>query len=184
VTDLVVEAAELAASLLDTEGLAQRWAHVRGVAARAGELVPTVDPADRDLLVAAAWLHDIGYAPAVVTTGFHALDGALYLQSRAWPDRLVALVAHHSAARIEAAERGLYSRLDEYPLDTGPVMDALVTADLTTNPQGHPVDVEARIEEILDRYPPETAVHRAVLRARPTLALHVQQAMNRLRSSA
>ena len=33
-----------------------------------------------DDLVAAAWLHDIGYAPELVETGFHPLDGARYLR--------------------------------------------------------------------------------------------------------
>ena len=31
-------------------------------------------------MTAAAWLHDIGYAPAVDDTGFHPLDGARYLR--------------------------------------------------------------------------------------------------------
>jgi hypothetical protein len=36
--------------------------------------------ADTDLLEAAAWLHDIGYAPGLAVTGLHALDGARYLR--------------------------------------------------------------------------------------------------------
>jgi hypothetical protein len=34
--------------------------------------------------VAAAWLHDIGYAPAIAEsgTGFHPLDGARYLRDK------------------------------------------------------------------------------------------------------
>jgi len=34
-----------------------------------------------DTLVCADWLHDIGYAPALVATGFHPLDGARFLES-------------------------------------------------------------------------------------------------------
>ncbi len=45
------------------EPLGNRWAHVQAVAEQAGRIAPAVLPADeRDTLVAAAWLHDIGYA--------------------------------------------------------------------------------------------------------------------------
>lgn len=49
-------------------------------------------------LLAAAWLQDIGYAREVATTGFHPLDGAVYLHGAEWPARVVSLVAHHSCA--------------------------------------------------------------------------------------
>src|SRR3954452_16475569 len=83
----------------------ERWKHSQGVARRAVELAVTVNPADRRLLIAAAWLHDIGYAPALRQTGFHPLDGALYLRKHKWDQRLVALVAHHSGARFVPVER-------------------------------------------------------------------------------
>ncbi len=67
-------AGPLARALLQ-EPLPRRWAHVQGVAARARTLTP-VPGADADLLQAAAWLHDIGYAPDLAATGLHALDGA------------------------------------------------------------------------------------------------------------
>jgi hypothetical protein len=35
-----------------------------------------------DDLVAAAWLHDIGYAPELAKTGFHPLDGSAALAAR------------------------------------------------------------------------------------------------------
>ena len=38
-----------------------------------------------DVLVAAPWLHDIGYAVEVTDTGFHPLDGACYLASPGAP---------------------------------------------------------------------------------------------------
>ncbi len=67
-------ARELAEQLLSRE-LPRRWSHVAAVAKRADEVAPVLD-VDADLLVSAAWLHDIGYAPQVVDTGFHPLDGA------------------------------------------------------------------------------------------------------------
>lgn len=53
-------AEQLAQALLQ-ESLPRRWAHVQGVAARARSLTPVLG-ADADLLQAAAWPHDIGYA--------------------------------------------------------------------------------------------------------------------------
>ena len=54
-------AEDLARNLLK-DTLPQRWAHVQGVAARARSLAPAF-AADKELLEAAAWLHDIGYLP-------------------------------------------------------------------------------------------------------------------------
>ena len=55
--------AQLARVLLQ-EPLPRRLAHVQGVADRARSLAPVLG-ADADLLEAAAWLHDIGYAPGL-----------------------------------------------------------------------------------------------------------------------
>jgi HD superfamily phosphodiesterase len=178
--DLVTRARHEAGRHLSTPDLAQRWAHVQAVAVRAAELARTVDEADRDLLVAAAWVHEIGYAPPLAMTGFHPLDGARHLDRSGFPARLVALVAHHSGARFEAAERGLLGDLDPYPLEDSPVMDALVTADLTTGPQGQRFEYDQRLDEILTRYPATSVVHRAMSRARPVLVEHVDRVQTRL----
>jgi len=76
----VSRAAELSAQRLG--GMGDRWRHTQAVAARASSASPAVAPNDRDLLVAAAWLHDIGYADSVADTGLHPLDGAEYLTRR------------------------------------------------------------------------------------------------------
>jgi putative nucleotidyltransferase with HDIG domain len=70
------------------ESLPRRWAHVQGVAARAHSLAPVLG-ADADLLEAAAWLHDIGYAPGLADTGLHALDGARYLRDTQHADAML-----------------------------------------------------------------------------------------------
>src|SRR6266851_3761372 len=105
-TTLASWAQQLARELLQ-EPLPRRWAHVQGVAARARGLAPVLG-ADADLLEAAAWLHDVGYAPGLTATGLHALDGARYLRDAQHADALLCrLVAHHSCAIVEAEERGL-----------------------------------------------------------------------------
>ncbi|WP_326766779.1 HD domain-containing protein [Streptomyces sp. NBC_01591] len=74
---IVGYAYELAESLL-RESLPRRWAHMRGVAACAKKLTPFVG-GGAEVLDAAAVLHDIGYAPPLVDTGYHPLDGARHL---------------------------------------------------------------------------------------------------------
>lgn len=180
VNDLVGNAADLARRHLDTPALADRWRHVQAVARRAEQIMIAVVPADHSLLVAAAWLHDLGYAPGLVETGMHAIDGARYLLRAGHPPRLAALVAHHSGARFEANERGLIHDLDPFALEEGPVPDALATADLTIGPQGQAMTFDARITEILDRYPPHSPVHQAIHRARPTLAMQVSRTLDHL----
>src|SRR5690242_2167268 len=99
--------AEPLAQALLQDSLPRRWAHVQGVATRARSLAPALGT-DAELLEAAAWLHDIGYAPGLVVTGLHSLDGAQYLRDAQHAGALLCrLVAHHSCALIEAGERGL-----------------------------------------------------------------------------
>jgi hypothetical protein len=93
---------------------------------------------------------------------------------------LTALVAHHSGARFEAAERGLAAELAAYPLEESPAMDALVVADLTTGPQGRRLTYDERFDGILTRYPANSPVYRAMNRARPALAVHVERVEARL----
>ncbi|MHA6623898.1 HD domain-containing protein [Pseudonocardia sichuanensis] len=160
--------------------LGRRWTHVLAVAARAVDLCEAVPPNDADLLVAAAWLHDIGYAPEIGHTRFHPLDGARHLQVMGWPAPVVNLVAHHSGARYEAEKRGLAADLAVFPFPDGAVLDALVTADLTTGPSGEHLTYEERIAEILERYAPGHPVHETWKRAAPILAHSIERTELRL----
>src|SRR6476661_4600072 len=71
-----VWAREIARRVL-ADALPDRWAHTQGVAGQARAVGPVLGW-DTDLIEAAGWLHDIGYAPALAATGFHPLDGARY----------------------------------------------------------------------------------------------------------
>ncbi|MEQ7124387.1 HD domain-containing protein [Actinopolymorpha sp. B11F2] len=175
-------ASDLAKRLLSPLG--DRWRHVQAVAARAAEISHVVGAEDRELLVDAAWLHDLGYAPELRETGCHPIDGARYLEREGWPARLVALVAHHSGARVEADVRGLAEELNPYQLEEGPVMDALVYADMTTGPQGQPLTFSERIGEILSRYPVGSEVNEAITQALPILVVHVARVEARLRAAS
>ncbi|MFG3705552.1 HD domain-containing protein [Micromonospora sp. NPDC047670] len=178
-TTLSARAAEAARACL-AETLPRRWRHVQAVAAKAQRLAPLVGD-DGDLLTAAAWLHDIGYAPTIINTGFHSLDGARWLRDEGYSLRLAALVAHHSCALYEARERGLSDALaEEFPLEESPTSDALWFADMTTGPDGQDLTVEERLAEIRKRYGPEHLVTRFWQKAEPPLLEAIRRTESRL----
>jgi hypothetical protein len=173
-------AAELARKLLEVP-LPRRWAHVQGVAAQARSLAPILGD-DAELLEDAAWLHDIGYSPELTDTGFHPLDGARYLRDVHRADSaLCNLVANHSCAIIEAAERGLADALSsEFPAPAQKLNDALAYCDMTTTPTGDVVAVHDRISEIKERYGPHNVVTRFMRKAEPCLVSSVVRTDRRL----
>jgi len=162
--------AEALARNLLGDALPRRWAHVQGVAARARSLAPTF-AADKELLEAAAWLHDVGYLPEIAGTGLHALDGARYLRDVQHADPMLCrLVAHHSCAIIEAEERGLADVLRrEFAPPPQPLADALTCCDMTTSPDGDPMNVDRRLAEIRHRYGSGHPVSRSIRRATPMI---------------
>ncbi|NUT32336.1 MAG: HD domain-containing protein [Hamadaea sp.] len=162
------QARDLAADLL--HDLPERWTHTAGVAARASELAVTVGVDDPELLVAAAWLHDIGYARHLRDTGFHPLDGGRHLRRHGWPPRLAALVAHHSGACYVAQARGLGDAMAaEFPREQSPLADALTYADQTIGPHGRRMTVPDRIADMLARHGADSPNARAHHRRGPFL---------------
>lgn len=162
-------------SASDSEGLARellggtgdRWAHVQLVASTLQRILDA-EPCCESL-VSAGWLHDIGYAPRLVDTGLHAVDGALFLDRAGAPREVVSLVAFHTGAEFEAEERGLVDAILQFDRPTQRDLDVLILADLLSGPTGERVTVEHRLDEIPTRYEPQHPVHRAVLRSRPYL---------------
>ncbi len=159
--------------------LGDRWTHVQAVADKARGVAGVLSAEDADLLVAAALLHDVGYAPSLHRLGFHAVDGARFLRAQG-QERLACLVAHHSGAHFEAQERDLVEELAAFPVEDGPVMDALTFADMTTGPAGQPMTLDQRIGDIQRRYSPDDPVHRAIVRARPLLQAAIDRTRRRL----
>ncbi|MCI0383647.1 HD domain-containing protein [Streptomyces sp. CNQ085] len=151
--------------------LPRRWAHSQGVARRTADLARILGESS-ELLVAAATLHDVGYAPKLAVTGFHPLDGARFLRDEHGADeRLVRLVANHSFALLEAEERGLREVLEaEFPLlEDRLLVDALVYCDMTTTPDGERTTAEERVAEIRGRYGDDSVVGRFIRRAAPEI---------------
>ena len=158
------------ARLLLAESIPRRWSHSQGVGRKAESVAHLVGD-DASALVSAAWLHDVGYAPDLVVTGMHQLDGARHLRDVAHADDLVCrLVAHHSCAFIEARNRGLSEQLaSEFPPVEGLAAHAITYADMTTTPDGEPTEVEQRLAEIIARYGDGDLVAESIREASPLI---------------
>jgi HD superfamily phosphodiesterase len=177
--NIVEWAAQQTESLIASLG--NRWLHIQGVVRQARHISKIFNKEDRLYLISAAYLHDIGYAPALHKTGFHPIDGAYYLRVYG-QERLASLVAYHSEAQFEAHLRNLASELSEFPREHSPVADALTYCDMTTNPIGEEISFEERIADILQRYDEKHIVHQAIREAEPALALAVEHTQLRLRA--
>ena len=130
---------------------------------------------------AAAWLHDMGYAPGLAATGFHPLDGARYLRDAQHADALLGrLVVHHSCAIIEAEARGLADVLGREFEPAPDVLSSVLTfCDMTTSPDGEPVPAGRRLAEIHHRYGSGHLVSRSIQRATPVILRAVEEVQGR-----
>lgn len=165
-TRSIAWAEDQATSLLTPLG--SRWLHTKGVVERARQVGEAFNERDRSLLMEAAYLHDIGYAPSLNKTDFHPLDGATYLQSQG-QTHLASLVAYHSGAQFEARLRGLTSELCKFQPEHSAIADALTYCDMITGPTGLEVPFEERIADIFQRYGETHIVNRAIHQAIPFL---------------
>ncbi|HZD66618.1 MAG TPA: HD domain-containing protein [Acidimicrobiales bacterium] len=159
--------------------LGARWSHTRGVAGQARRLGTALRLAEADVLVAAGYLHDIGYAPELVVSGFHPLDGARYLADLG-ERRLACLVAHHSAADEEAQVLGLDAELAQFPAEDSDLSPMLDYCDLTVGPTGQRLRPDERLAEILTRYGQGDPVAVATRRAWPRLEARLSGIEERL----
>jgi len=176
-SSLLAWAEEQARALLSPLG--DRWLHTKGVVQRAQVVGNAFNEEDRVLLMAAAYLHDIGYAPWLHRTDFHPLDGAHYLLTH-HQHRLASLVAYHSEAQYEAQLRGLTTELEKIPQEHSALADALTYCDMTTGPTGSPTSFEERLTDIFQRYDETHIVNQAMHQAIPSLALSIKHTQDRL----
>ena len=149
----------LASSLLDSSALRDlaelhlgshgiRWLHTQGVGAKAEWLAPRLPifQKDRDKLVNAAWLHDIGYAFPELHQ-WHPVAGARFLDSCGLGD-IAPFVAWHSTADYEAELLGHEPDLASWKRHRTLVQDALDWCDMTTSPTGFTVSIYERLAEV------------------------------------
>lgn len=142
----------------------QRYQHMRGVAQQAARAARRLHlPGDRRrVLLASAWLHDIGYA---LPGDLHALDGARALR-HAGHERLARIVAHHSNAAERARAAGLPPIAAEFPHPAGDddtLLNLLDVADLLTGPHGERIDPAGRLAGLVERRGPGSPAVRALV---------------------
>ncbi|MHC1563171.1 HD domain-containing protein [Actinomycetospora sp. C-140] len=166
------------AELALAEHLPERWLHVQSVA-REALRIAHVKGADRDTLFQSAVLHDIGYSPIVARIGFHPLDGARFLAKHGYDERIVSLVAHHSAATVEAELRGV-DGLEAFDDEESVTRDALWYCDAVTGPRGERLSPDERWAEIRQRYGPDHLVTRFLGIAEPSLRAAVDRTRARM----
>jgi len=154
-------------------GQPERWAHTCGVARRAADIAARIPDLDGGVLLAAAWVHDVGYAPSLAKSGFHHLDGAAALAARGELD-LAGLVAHHTSGDAEAEARGLTTRLQSFEAPSEIMAAAIAYCDLHAGPGGVPTDVDSRVAEVEVRYGPGHPVTRGLRAALPQLRDQVE----------
>jgi HD superfamily phosphodiesterase len=170
--DLSVWAEDHARRLLSPLG--RRWNHAKAVGTVARKIGRHLTPGDSEVLVATAYLHDIGYAPGLAATGFHQLDGARHLR-RLGRERLAGLVAHHTRARHEARLRSLESTLADFADEDNLLSAALAYCDLTTGPSGERMTPERRLVDVEERYGAASPVTRGLRAAWPELMEAVER---------
>jgi len=147
-------------------------------------VAPALPDEDQAVLIAAAWLHDVGYAGRLAHTGFHPLDGGRWLRGQGFDERITCLVANHSCAIIEAEERGLAAELaSEFPAEESVTADALLYCDMTTGPDGQDFEVAQRLAEIDKHYGEGHVVTRFIRRAAPLIISAVDRTEQRLEAA-
>lgn len=126
----------LAETLL-ADRLPERWRHTQATAREAIRLagLPGVD---REPLIHAAVLLDLGRSPVVVRTGFPPLDAARFLRVRGYPSRVLGLVAHQLAADVEAEQLGV--GLGAFESEDSATVDTLWWCALVADTAAAPID--------------------------------------------
>lgn len=155
-----------ASSLL--KPLGNRWKHTQGVVKQAQKIEKLLKQEERDLLLAAAYVHDIGYAPSLRKTGYHSIDGAYYLRDHR-QERLASLVAHHFEAYTVVQQLDLIADLENFPREYSIIADALDYCDLTSDSAGNIVTFQERLDDILRRHPDAHPITYATYEAIPAL---------------
>ena len=168
-------AQELAFTFL--RGDPDRRLHLQAVAAPADELRPAVPVADGSLLGTAAWLHDIGYSPALRETGFRWTEPGTWPEPGIrWPRWWPITPAPGSWPRFGGWSRSWQGSRSSRTLLT----DALTYADQTVGPRGERLSVADRLDEAVRRHGPDAPTSLAAPRRDPYIYVAAERTEARL----
>lgn len=142
-----------------------RLDHVLAVGEKARRVASQLGQAEGQILVASAYLHDIGYAERLVKTRLHQIDGARWLTELGLTS-IASMVAHHSEAGVELELRGHQELLEPFERPDQHLADALTYCDVTTGPSGEDLSLDERIEDVGWRRGTDSPVYRAMVEAR------------------
>lgn len=149
-----------------------RIEHLLGVTHLARQISAEIDLPlpESDALSLAALFHDIGRAAALRVTGFHPLDGAIFLAHRAAPDSAIQAVLLHRFARDHVADHpaaaSFYAVLAES--NHCLITDLLNFCDLRISHEGGLVTLSERIKSILSRSGSNHSRRRRILNEIPS----------------
>jgi hypothetical protein len=113
-----------------------------------------IEPVLSSRLELAALLHDVGRALDPDNTEPHGFVGASFLDALGLSD-IAPLVAHHSGARLEAAQRGMADR-DRWICAEPDLLAVLTFLDRTTSAYGERVSLARRRHDSVARYGTES----------------------------
>jgi len=134
-----------------------RLAHMRDAGAFAQGLAQGIlDPDVAQLLERSALLHDIGYAESIRKTGYHPLDGAIFLERAGEHPWVIEGVLRHSGAdRKGASMPGIAEHYAVRPPqeDSAWLVRAVTLADWRSAGVGGRVSFGQRVQDIVTRHP-------------------------------
>ncbi|CCO22843.1 HAD-IIB family hydrolase [Maridesulfovibrio hydrothermalis] len=134
-----------------------RLAHMRQACCTAKRVVSQMgyDAELSEKIITAALFHDIGYSERINRTGFHPLDGAVYLAHCNAPEDIIEAVLWHSSTPIEIKElpeiNNIYQKCPA-PDFENPVLRAVCYCDFRTSPLGESLSFGQRIIELESRF--------------------------------
>lgn len=115
---------------------------------------------DKQILVKAAELHDIGYSEKVIRTGFHPLDGYLYLKNKVDIHVAITVLLHSLSEELIKYQleevQAMFFKEYQVIKDIGSInqlyIDIISMADMIVDSHGSECTAEERYNDIVERY--------------------------------
>ena len=176
--DITVNTLEGAAQCASILLSGDRYNHTLRVVDRARHLAELnqLTDTDRDLLLQAAYLHDVGYSEVIKFCDYHPVDGFTYLRANSWSKDVQLLTLHHTFSNTlaEMSRTDLTSeyRLNPLPYHLTHLFNLLTTADMTSDGKGNIVTIAERVKDVGERHGTDSIVYKHILT--------VQEYLNRL----